>query len=263
MDFASLSDMQSIQGGLDPSGATGGFADNSDPSQGDSDYTVTGTPTEFRTVQNYTQARGATNTNPFPDSIFSRIFGAENVDYTNILGSDGVAEVNNLRFRQATGLPSLKTGQDYIMGDYYIGQPTMEGTVKETPRSGIMGLVENIPYLSTVTNLFGRNRGLPEGSDRFKELSEKAKENEFSMEPLTNLIKDGLGIFSLNTGQKAMNEMANNVDMINRTFDMFGDRLDTKQIDDFSQDGAEIPNFMTNPIRKNPMVETNFFQART
>ena len=96
MDFASLSDMQSIQGGLDPSGATGGFADNSDPSQGDSDYTVTGTPTEFRTVQNYTQARGATNTNPFPDSIFSRIFGAENVDYTNILGSDGVAEVNNL-----------------------------------------------------------------------------------------------------------------------------------------------------------------------
>ena len=126
-----------------------------------------------------------------------------------------------------------------------------------------MGLVENIPYLSTVTNLFGRNRGLPEGSDRFKELSEKAKENEFSMEPLTNLIKDGLGIFSLNTGQKAMNEMANNVDMNNRTFDMFGDRLDTKQIDDFSQDGAEIPNVMTNPIRKIPMVETNFFQART
>ena len=51
--------------------------------------------------------------------------------------------------------------------------------------------------------------------------------------------------------------------MNNRTFDMFGDRLDTKQIDYFSQDGAEIPNFMTNPIRKIPMVETNFFQART
>jgi len=108
----------------------------------------------------------------------------------------------------------------------------MEGTVKETPRSGIMGLVENIPYLSTVTNLFGRNRGLPEGSNRFKELTEQAKENEFSMEPLTNLLKDGLGIFSLNTGQKAMNEMENNV-----AFDVDGNRIDltdTKQISEFT-----------------------------
>lgn len=214
--------------------------------------------TDLNKQQAYTIGRGATAYNPYPDSIFSRIFGAENVDYTNILGSQGVASVNKLRFDQAMNPSQFK------MGDFYVGQPTFEeGIVKETPRSGIMGLVENIPYLSTVTNLFGRNRGLPEGSDRFKELTEQAKENEFSMEPLTNLIKDGLGIFSSNTGQKAMNEMANNVDMNNRTFDMFGDRLDTKQIDDFSQDEAEIPNFMTNPIRKIPMVETNFFQART
>ena len=181
MDFASLSDMQSIQGGLDPSGATGGFADNSDPSQGDTDYTVTGTPTEFRTVQNYTQARGATATNPFPESIFSRIFGAENVDYTG-MGID-VAGINDLRYRQGMGLPSLTTGQDFKMGDFYIGQPTMEGTVKEVPRGGIIDI---IPGLSTITNLFGRNRGLPEGSDAFKEAMADSKKPSF--QPITDII---------------------------------------------------------------------------
>ena len=181
MDFASLSDMESIQGGLDPSGATGGFADNSDPSQGDSDYTVTGTPTEFRTVQNYTQARGATNTNPFPDSIFSRIFGAENVDYTG-MGID-VAGINNLRYRQAMGLPSLTTGQDFKMGDFYIGQPTMEGTVKEVPGGGIMNM---IPGISTISNFLGRNRGLPEGSDAFKEAMADSKKPSF--QPITDII---------------------------------------------------------------------------
>jgi hypothetical protein len=181
MDFASLSDMQSIQGGLDPSGATGGFADSSDPSQGDTDYTVTGTPTEFRTVQNYTQARGATATNPFPESIFSRIFGAENVDYTG-MGID-VAGINDLRYRQGMGLPSLTTGQDFKMGDFYIGQPTMEGTVKEVPRGGIIDI---IPGLSTITNLFGRNRGLPEGSDAFKEAMADSKKPSF--QPITDII---------------------------------------------------------------------------
>ncbi len=167
-----------------------GFADNSDPSQGDSDYTVTGTPTEFRTVQNYTQARGATNTNPFPDSIFSRIFGAENVDYTNILGSDGVQDINNLRYRQAMGLPSLTTGQDFKMGDFYVGQPTMEGTVKEVPRGGI---IDMIPGLSTITNLFGRNRGLPEGSDAFKREMAKSQQSVQPLTDIINSITSGIG----------------------------------------------------------------------
>jgi len=161
--------------------SSSGFADNSDPSQGDTDYTVTGTPTEFRTVQNYTQARGATATNPFPESIFSRIFGAENVDYTG-MGID-VAGINNLRYRQAMGLPSLTTGQDFKMGDFYIGQPTMEGTVKEVPGGGIMNM---IPGISTISNFLGRNRGLPEGSDAFKEAMADSKKPSF--QPITDIV---------------------------------------------------------------------------
>ena len=72
-----------------------------------------------------------------------------------------------------------------------------------------------------------------------------------------------LGIFSSATGQKAMDDMADNVDMNNRTFDMFGDRLDTRQIDSFPQEGAQIPNFMTNPIRRIPTVGRGFPQVRT
>ena len=146
--------------------------------------TIPGTNiTGFISPQSYMETRGATATNPFPDSIFSRIFGAENVDYTNILGSKGVQDINNLRYRQAMGLPSLTTGQDFKMGDFYIGQPTMEGTVKEVPRGGIIDI---IPGLSTITNLFGRNRGLPEGSDAFKEAMADSKKPSF--QPITDII---------------------------------------------------------------------------
>ena len=72
-----------------------------------------------------------------------------------------------------------------------------------------------------------------------------------------------LGIFSSTTGRRAMDDMTDNVDMNNRTFDMFGDRLDTRQIDSFPQEGAQIPNFMTNPIRRIPTVDRGFSQVRT
>lgn len=72
-----------------------------------------------------------------------------------------------------------------------------------------------------------------------------------------------LGIFSSTTGRRAMDDMTDNVDMNNRTFDMFGDRLDTRQIDNFPQEGAQIPNFMTNPIRRIPTVDRGFSQVRT
>ena len=72
-----------------------------------------------------------------------------------------------------------------------------------------------------------------------------------------------LGIFSSTTGRRAMDDMTDNVDMNNRTFDMFGDRLDTRQISNFPQEGAQIPNFMTNPIRRIPTVDRGFSQVRT
>ena len=129
----------------------------------------------------YTSMRGATATNPFPESFFSKMFGAENVDYTNILGgSDRINEINDLRYNQAIGGMSNKTGantgKQYQMGDYYIDQPTQMGTVKEVPQTGIGALLDNLPYIGTVSNMLGRNRGLPEDDPRYQEImNEKAK----------------------------------------------------------------------------------------
>ena len=69
------------------------------------------------------------------------------------------------------------------MGDFYIGQPTMEGTVKEVPGWGIMNM---IPGISTFTNFIGRNRGLPEGSDAFKKAMADSKKPSF--QPITDII---------------------------------------------------------------------------
>lgn len=93
MDFGmSQSDMESIQGGLDPSGATGGDVPSgfsSDMGDGGSAEDFNSFVTGLTPQQAYTTGRGATATNPFPDSIFSRLFGAENVDYSNILNTPG------------------------------------------------------------------------------------------------------------------------------------------------------------------------------
>jgi len=128
----SQSDMESIQSGLDPSGQTGG-TDSTDNSEEYNSAVENQTP-----KQAYTTMRGATATNPFPESFFSQMFGAENVNYTNIIGSDRIAEINDLRYNQATGGMSNRTGANtgkpYQMGDYYIGQPTQMGTVKEVPQ---------------------------------------------------------------------------------------------------------------------------------
>ena len=160
--------------------------------------TIPGTNiTGFISPQSYMEYRGATPTNPFPDSIFSRIFGAENVSYVDPqtgrgMGGMDLAGINNLRYRQAMGLPSLKTGQDYRMGDFYIGQPTMEGTVREVPRGGIMSM---IPGISTVANLFGRNRGLPESSDAFRREMAKSQQSVQPLTDIINSITSGIGSF--------------------------------------------------------------------
>ena len=151
------------------------FSDNlgGDDPEGFSSFAFDRTP-----QQTYTMGRGASVTNPFPESIFSRLFGAENVDYTNILGSQGIAGINQLRFDQAMNPSQFK------MGDFYVGQPTFEeGIVKEVPRGGI---IDMIPGLSTIANVLGRNRGLPEGSDAFRKAVEESKKPAF--QPLTDII---------------------------------------------------------------------------
>lgn len=139
--------------------------------------------------QTYTVGRGATATNPFPDSIFSKFFGAENVDYTNILGSGGIADIQNLRFRQGMNPSQFK------MGDFYVGQPTVQGQVEELPQGGILGLIEQvIPGISTLSNIFGRNRGLPKDSqayqDKLKEIQESQDNIMQSFKPITDFVGD-------------------------------------------------------------------------
>jgi len=146
------------------------YADSGGDSAEDFNSFVTGLTPQ----QAYTTGRGATATNPYPESFFSKLFGAENVDYTNILGSSGVNRINNLRFRQATGLPSLATGQPYQAGDFYIGQPTQMGVVKPIP-SATDTLLNFLPG-GGILNAFLPQKGLPEGSKEYQDLmAEEAK----------------------------------------------------------------------------------------
>ena len=158
-DF-SQKDMESIQAGLDPSGATGGTVPSgfsSDLGSGDSAEDFNSFVTGLTPQQTYTAGRGATATNPYPESFFSKLFGAENVDYTNVLGGgqaglNRISEINDLRFRQATGLPSLVTGQPFQAGDFYIGQSTDMGVVKPVP--SIMDNIMNFLPGGGIINAF-------------------------------------------------------------------------------------------------------------
>jgi len=109
----------------------------------------------------YTKERGASNINPFPEGPFGTdtIFGK--VDRTKDLGQQRVNEINELRARQAFGLPSLKTGKDYTGRDYYGGQETIYGTAQPLPMGGLETLLSNLPGIGGVKALFGGGRNLP------------------------------------------------------------------------------------------------------
>ena len=118
----------------------------------------------------YTRERGASNINPFPEGPFGieTIFGK--VDRTKDLGQQRVNEINEIRARQAFGLPSLKTGRDYTDKDYYQGQNTIRGEVKPLPMGGLESFAR--------TFLPGGNllptRALPENDIRFREAQAEA-----------------------------------------------------------------------------------------
>jgi len=118
----------------------------------------------------YTRERGASNINPFPEGPFGieTIFGK--VDFAKSLGKNRVQEINDLRARQAFGLPSLKTGRDYTDKDYYLGQDTIRGEVKPLPMGGLESFAR--------TFLPGGNllptRALPENDIRFREAQAEA-----------------------------------------------------------------------------------------
>ena len=100
--------------------------------------------------------RGATTTNPYPESFFSRMgrqFGFD-VDYSNILNTPGgytVESLNQLRYDQAMN------PEKYKAGDFYEGQPTRMGPVERMPATGIQQLIGSIPYVGGITRILPRD----------------------------------------------------------------------------------------------------------
>jgi len=91
--------------------------------------------------------RGATKTNPFPNSLPSRIanFFGTNVDYTNQYGGGSkgeqrIAEINQLRQAQAL------YPEDYTMKDFYEGQPTVRGPAVDVSNPITQGIRMLAPY---------------------------------------------------------------------------------------------------------------------
>ena len=262
MDFGmSQSDMESIQSGLDPSGQTGG-TDSTDNSE------AYNSAVENQTQkQAYTTMRGATATNPFPESFFSQMFGAENVNYTNIIGSDRIAEINDLRYNQATGGMSNRTGANtgkpYQMGDYYIGQPTQMGTVKEVPQTGIMSVMDNLPYIGAISSVMGRNRGLPENDPRriaMMEEQAKSANDPTVFDRTSDFVKSILGLDPKDSGASLAASSIGEGQMRvpdNRTFDAFGN-VTGSSLDTTSGIGTinkEVTNNAVNNVVSDNMIQ--------
>ena len=262
MDFGmSQSDMESIQSGLDPSGQTGG-TDSTDNSE------AYNSAVENQTQkQAYTTMRGATATNPFPESFFSQMFGAENVNYTNIIGSDRIAEINDLRYNQATGGMSNRTGANtgkpYQMGDYYIGQPTQMGTVKEVPQTGIMSVMDNLPYIGAISSVMGRNRGLPENDPRriaMMEEQAKSANDPTVFDRTSDFVKSILGLDPKDSGASLAASPIGEGQMRvpdNRTFDAFGN-VTGSSLDTTSGIGTinkEVTNNAVNNVVSDNMIQ--------
>jgi len=158
----------------------------------------------------YTKMRGATDTNPYPDSFFSRMLGVDNVNYTNILGGkEGVKRVNDLRARQAFGLPtlgSMKIAEDtddtsqlknYQAGDYYIGQPTNMGEVKPIQESslGISSLINMLPGGAALSAMMPQ-KGLPENDPRYRAIMEEQARSANEPSILSGIVNTGKNIFT-------------------------------------------------------------------
>jgi len=219
--------------------------------------------------QAYTTMRGATATNPFPESFFSQMFGAENVNYTNIIGSDRIAEINDLRYNQATGGMSNRTGANtgkpYQMGDYYIGQPTQMGTVREVPQTGIMSVMDNLPYIGSISNILGRNRGLPENDPRriaMMEEQAKSANDPTVFDRTSDFVKSILGLDPKDSGASLAASPVGEGQMRvpdNRTFDAFGN-VTGSSLNTTSGIGTinkEVTNNAVNNIVSDNMIGNN------
>lgn len=252
----SVSTAQAQAAGLGGNNTSSGFS--SDLGSGDSaedfnSFVVGSNPKEIAAgglggFDVYTMVRGATADNPYPESFFSKMFGADNVNYAKSLGRDRVREINQLRYRQATGQVSEKTGEQYKMGDYYIGQDTNMGTVKEVPQTGIMSVMDNLPYIGAISSVMGRNRGLPENDPRriaMMEEQAKSANDPTVFDRTSDFVKSILGLGPKDSGASLAASPVGEGQMRspdNRTFDAFGNvrgsALDTK--DNFGINSLDV-----------------------
>ena len=169
------------------------------------------------------------NKNPFAPNIFDAIakaFGTS-VDRTKDLGSQRVQEINDLRARQAFGLPSLNTGLSYTSKDFEAGRDTNQGMVRDLPIGGIESFARSfIPGANLLPT-----RAAPERSQIYKQAM--VEENAPGILSQASDYISQMG--DLFTGLFSQRPQV-------QDFDQFSPTRDNRQIEDFSQVGATIPD---------------------
>mgnify|MGYP003625393798 CR=1 FL=1 len=169
------------------------------------------------------------NKNPFAPNIFDAIakaFGTS-VDRTKDLGAQRVQEINDLRARQAFGLPSLNTGLSYTSKDFEAGRDTNQGMVRDLPIGGIESFARSfIPGANLLPT-----RAAPERSQIYKQAM--VEENAPGILSQASDYISQMG--DLFTGLFSQRPQV-------QDFDQFSPTRDNRQIEDFSQVGATIPD---------------------
>ena len=176
------------------------------------------------------------NKNPFAPNIFDAIakaFGTS-VDRTKDLGAQRVQEINDLRARQAFGLPSLtRKNRDgspasYTSRDFEAGRDTNQGMVKQLP----MGMAESLMRAYSPFGALMPTRAAPERSQIYKQAM--VEENAPGIMSQAGDYISQMG--DLFTGLFSQRPQV-------QDFDRFSPTRDNRQIEDFDQTGADIPNF--------------------
>jgi hypothetical protein len=225
---------------------------SSDLGSGDSAEDFNSFVTGLTPQQAYTTGRGAKSkalgdnvNNPFPESFFSKLFGAENVDYSNILNTPGgytPAGINQLRFNQS------QNPQNFGMGDFYLGQDTVLGEVKPVP--SMMGNIMNFLPGGGILNAFIPQKGLPKFDPRriaMIEEEQKSANDPTIFDRTSDFVKSILGLDPKDSGASLAASPTGDGQMRvpdTRTFDAFGNvtgsNLDTqdrfKTIEQLSED---------------------------
>ena len=110
------------------------------------DAQATVDPSNVLSQASFNQAMGITATNPFPDSIFSRLFGAENVSYAGMgmdlqgLANDAYDRYRNPLTEEGTVRSGLSAGDRTVLGNVVeIDKPM--STTETIARAGIGALM--------------------------------------------------------------------------------------------------------------------------